>query len=355
MMTRLIALFVLLLIMFIAAGGIMLLRGFRSRLSIRIGIIILTVGPLLLLGLFGFNALLAAPAWLRIIETLAVIICGPLLLGLLASLYVTRPLNQFYQAIASLKQNNYRVALQPSGIREFDKVFTELNGLASRLKREEELRKNLISDTSHELHTPLTAILSQLAAMEDDVLPVTKERLRGVTSQAVRLTELVNQLQAYTRARSQVDIEQKESIDLHAFCVRLQETYRTELANAHMHLAIVVPPGYRLEANQQALEQICANLIQNAIRYAHGTVITIKATKHQLRISDNGQGVPLEHMPYLFERFYRVDSSRSRETGGLGIGLSIVRELAERQGWRVRAEDNTPGLAVVFDLPSTRS
>ena len=355
MMTRLFALFVLLLIMFVAAGGIMLLRGFRSRLSVRIGIIILTVGPLLLLGLFGFGALLAAPAWLRIIEIVAIIIGGPLLLGLLASLYVTRPLNQFYQAIASLKQNNYRLALQPSGIREFDKVFIELNDLAARLKREEELRKNLISDTSHELHTPLTAILSQLAAMEDDVLPVTKERLRGVMSQAVRLTELVNQLQAYTRARSQAGIEQQEPIDLHAFCVRLRETYRTELASAHMQLEIVVPLTYRLEANRQALEQICSNLIQNAVRYAHGTVITIKATKRQLRIGDNGQGVSSEHIPYLFERFYRVDASRSRETGGLGIGLSIVRELAERQGWIVYAEDNKPGLTVVFDLPPIRS
>jgi signal transduction histidine kinase len=96
------------------------------------------------------------------------------------------------------------------------------------------------------------------------------------------------------------------------------------------------------------LQQILANLMQNALRYSYATEITIHATTHTLTFRDNGKGVPTESLPYLFERFYRVDKSRSRETGGLGLGLAIVRELAEGQGWNVTVENARPGL--VFNL-----
>ncbi|HTK06807.1 MAG TPA: ATP-binding protein [Ktedonobacteraceae bacterium] len=105
-----------------------------------------------------------------------------------------------------------------------------------------------------------------------------------------------------------------------------------------------------IQANRGALQQILMNLMQNTLRYSQATEVTIETTAHELLFSDNGKGVPSESLPYLFERFYRVDTSRSRTTGGLGLGLAIVRELAERQGWAIAAVAGHPGLMFVLKI-----
>jgi signal transduction histidine kinase len=328
-------------------------KGFRSRLSVRITVILLTAGPLLLFAFVAFNAIYygslhqPAPFASRLIQLVLIILGGPLVLGLLAARYVTKPLVQFNKAIASLKENNYQVELKESGIREFDKVFAEFNDLIGRLRQEEELRKNLISDTSHELNTPITAMLSQLTAMEDGMLPTTKKRIHTLTMQTERLADLVAQLTAYTKARSDPVFDKPEAIHFRRFCSELLEMFAVQLNERKCTAVLDIPEGYVVRANRQALERILVNLLQNSLRYAHATTITISAGKGYIRVCDNGRGVPAESLPHLFERFYRVDSSRSRETGGLGLGLSIVQELAERQGWRIHAEDNQPGLAIV--------
>ncbi|HEU4965982.1 MAG TPA: HAMP domain-containing sensor histidine kinase [Candidatus Saccharimonadales bacterium] len=345
--------FLVLMLMFAMAIAISMHKSFRSRLSVRIAVIILTVGPLMLFGFLGFNAIYygslhePAPFLSRLLQVPLLILGGPLLLGLLAARYITKPLAQFNRAIASLKESNYQVELAPTGVREFDKVFGEFNDLIARLRQEEELRKNLISDTSHELNTPITAMLSQLTAMEEGVLPITKKRVHMLRTQTERLSDLVAQLTAYTKARSEPLLDNQEEIDLRSFCEDIADLFAARLKECGCELALDIPEGYMLRANRQALERMFVNLLQNAVRYANARVITVTAKNGQLRISDDGRGVPAESLPHLFERFYRVDPSRSRETGGLGLGLSIVRELAERQGWHIRAEDNKPGLAIV--------
>ncbi len=105
--------------------------------------------------------------------------------------------------------------------------------------------------------------------------------------------------------------------------------------------------------SRDALQTILSNLTQNALRYSEATEVTITATADKIVFSDNGKGVPPKSLPYLFERFYRVDKSRSRETGGLGLGLAIVKEIAEQQGWQIRAEPGHPGLVFSLLLGST--
>ena len=276
----------------------------------------------------------------------------PLLLGVLASRYVTRPLKRFVAAIDAVQHNRTHIPITPSGIREFDHVFAAFNGLTMRLAEEEELRKSLISDTSHELNTPLAAMLSQLTAMQDGVLPVSAERIVGLKQQTERLIDLVAQLDAYTNARLPDAFDQIAALLLLDVCTQLEMFFAPLLAEQQMRLQIDVPPDYHVCADRAALEHILTNLIRNALRYSHGRVITIAAHANHLSVSDDGQGVAVEHLPRLFERFYRVDASRSRATGGLGLGLSIVRALAERQGWQAHAEDAKPGLRLVFTLPA---
>jgi signal transduction histidine kinase len=273
----------------------------------------------------------------------------PVVLGLLAAFFVRRPLRQFNEAIASLEQNNYKVQLRPTGIREFDEVFTKFNNLINRLRHEETLRKDLVSDTSHELNTPLAAMIGQLTAMQEGKHPMTKERVGVLKEQAERLAELVQQLGAYTKARMP-DTNELEDIHLGRFCEDLISHFNLELKQKEIHAKLHIPEGYIIHANRGALQQILTNLMQNTLRYSQATELTITAATHALTFSDNGKGVPAESLPYLFERFYRVDKSRSRTTGGLGLGLAIVKELTEQQGWHIRTEQAHPGLTFVLAL-----
>jgi two-component system, OmpR family, sensor histidine kinase BaeS len=345
------------IVMLILVGGGAVSLSFhhvlRTRLSLRIAALILTAGPVALIVLAALNTVMNgsihAHWWSRLLQVLLIIFGGPLLLGLLAARFVTKPMRRFNEAITSLKESNYQIEMQLTGIREFDTVFTEFNDLIGRLRKEEELRKDLISDTSHELNTPLAAMTSQLTAMQEGVLPITKGRVQTLAQQTERLTSLVSQLNEYTRARAATTITRDE-VHFYTFCTEIRDVFASQLEEKGMQLKIECSPSYTIRANRESMERILSNLIQNALRYSGGKTIEIHATKRTLTVRDDGQGVPKESLSYLFERFYRVDASRNRETGGLGLGLAIVRELVQQQGWSIRAENADPGLKFVISL-----
>jgi signal transduction histidine kinase len=234
------------------------------------------------------------------------------------------------------------------GIREFDEVFLKFNNLINRLQHEEKLRKDLVSDTSHELNTPLTTMIGQLTAMQDGKYALTQERVALLKGQAERLAEMVQQLDAYTKARMP-DSGESEDIYLRQFCTEFIRHFSFELKQKGITAKLHIAEDYIIHANPRALQQILTNFMQNTLRYSQATEVTIEASAHKLLFSDNGKGVPSESLPSLFERFYRVDTSRSRETGGLGLGLAIVRELAESRGWEITAVADRPGLTFILN------
>jgi two-component system, OmpR family, sensor histidine kinase BaeS len=336
--------------------GVAILLIFRkeifSRLSARIAALIFTSGLTAFVLAQVFNEVTSdtlSPIWLRFLQVGLIVLGGPVVLGLLAARFVRRPLRQFNKAIASLKQSDYQVQLQPTGVREFDEVFSEFNNLIDRLRHEEVLRKDLVSDTSHELNTPLTTMIGQLTAMQEGKHAVTPERIATLKDQAERLADLVKQLEAYTKARTP-NTNKQEDIQVRKFCKRLVGHFSSELDEKGMRVKLEITDEFSIRADRHALQQILTNFVQNALRYSNATELSISADKDQLVFSDNGKGVPTESLPYLFERFYRVDKSRNRTTGGLGLGLAIVRELAEQQGWRVYAQSVNPGVAFVLEF-----
>lgn len=328
-----------------------------SRLSARILMLVLASGLVTLIVVVAFNQLAfdqivhnyLVLRWTQLLQLLLLLLVGPLMLGLLAARFVRRPLREFNDAVASLEQNDYKVQLRPTGISEFDEVFMKFNNLTDRLQREEKLRKDLVSDTTHELNTPLTVMIGQLTAIQEGKYTATKERITLLKEQAERLTELVQQLDAYTRARMP-DAGEPEDIHLKQFCEELINSFGLELKQKGITAELQIADDYKVHASRSALEQIFTNLMQNALRYSQATEISIQADSNQIIFADNGRGVPKENLPYLFERFYRVDKSRSRATGGLGLGLAIVRELAEGQGWSIAVEDGHPGLRFVLKI-----
>lgn len=323
-----------------------------NRLSTRIAVLILISGPITLILIPVSNKLLQERL-MNPLVTLAVYVLialgVPIILGLLAAHFVRRPLRQFKEAIASLEQSNYKVQLQSMDILEFDEIFAKFNNLINRLQYEEKLRKDLVSDTSHELNTPLTTMIGQLTAMQEGKYPLTEERVTILKDQAERLAELVQQLGAYTKARMP-DTGEPEDIHLRPFCEELMNHFSLELKQNGIAVKLHIAENSIIHANRGALQQILTNLMQNTLRYSQAAEVTIEVTAHELLFSDNGKGVPSESLLYLFERFYRVDTSRSRATGGLGLGLAIVKELAESQGWAITAVAGHPGLTFVLKI-----
>lgn len=346
----------LLILLLIALAGASVLFIFQeklySRLSVRITVLILASGTAALIIGLAYNEItrdtLSTPLE-RLLQISLIVIGSPIVIGLLAARFVRRPLREFNKAVASLEQDNYKVQLHPTGIREFDEIFSKFNDLIKRLQHEEKLREDLVSDASHELNTPLAIMIGQLTAMQEGKHSVTKARVVILKEQAERLAELVQQLDAYTKARVP-DIGEPEAIRLRQFCEELINHFSLELKQKGIHAKLDIAEDYVTHANRSAFQQILTNLIQNTLRYSQATEVTIKATTHELLFSDNGKGVPAESLSYLFERFYRVDMSRSRNTGGLGLGLAIVRELAESQGWTIAAAAGRPGLTFILKI-----
>lgn len=326
------------------------LRMLYRSFAMRVALLALVSGLLVLLGVIVLlGSLSSAPTQWKMVLVASVIIGLPLVVGWLTSRLVMRPLRSFTEAIVALQASNYKAKLVPSGIVEFDQVQHGFNDLAARLHREEELRKNLISDTSHELNTPLTVMGGQLTAMQEGRLSLTKERIGILKEQTDRLTELVAGLDAYARARMP-QVAPLDTIDVADLCKQAVDECRPALAKASIRPILDIPEGLTVQANRQAFCQILINLLQNTVRYSDATEVRIAASKQRLTVSDNGKGIPTEHLPHIFERFYRVEPSRNKSTGGLGLGLAIVHELAEGQGWTIRAKAAKPGVAFIIDF-----
>ncbi len=325
-----------------------LVRILRGSLMVRVAFLAFVSGLLVLLALvFTVGALSAAPTNLKQALVLIVIIALPLMLGWLTLRLVMGPLHHLANAIAILRSGNAETPIVPSGISEFDTILISFHEVTTQLSQEEELRKNLISDTSHELNTPLTAMTSQLVAMQEGKLPITKQRIDLLSEQAERLVTLTKGLDAYSRARLPQHTK-TEDILVKKICQQLIDELSSRLHEESMHVSLDIPDSLIVRADRQAFQQILHNWLENVLRYSGAAQAQITADEHGITLSDNGRGVPDKDLSHLFERFYRVEKSRNRSTGGLGLGLAIVQELVERQGWAIRVEAAHPGLAFVI-------
>jgi signal transduction histidine kinase len=281
----------------------------------------------------------------------AIGIVSSLILGvLLANWLVGKPALRLRGAIQQLKNRNFKISVSPTGLSEFDHVVKDFNELTEELDRAEKLRQNLVSDTSHELNTPLTALHIQLEGMRDGLIEAGPKQLEGLLKQVHRLTDITERLQEYTRLRNQAARLNKTKIDVKKFFQDIVAENALLLKEAGIKTLITTPRGMTLVADKKLLDQVFINLITNTIRYSEATEVRITCTKNTIEFSDNGKGVPSEDLTNIFERFFRVEKSRNRKQGGLGLGLAIVAEIIDSHGWRIRAKNASPGLCISIDL-----
>ena len=286
-------------------------------------------------------------------------VLGAGLLALLLSLALSRrilgPVEELTRAARRMESGDLgqRIAIRSRD--EIGELAHAFNAMAASLERTESLRRALVTDVAHELRTPLTNLRCQIEALEDGLTPVTPEGLRSLLEEIAFLTRLVNDLQDLALAeagqlplhRAPVDLGRAVAEALGAIAARAAGRRITLVPRVASGL-----PGALVDPLR--LGQILRNLLENALTHSpDGGEIAVDATRAgdhlEVSVSDAGTGIAPEHLPHVFDRFYRADPSRARSSGGAGLGLAIVRQLALAHGGSIRAE-SPPGSGARFTL-----
>lgn len=238
--------------------------------------------------------------------------------------------------------------------REFDDLVEAFNQMATRLQASEKLRHRLLSDVAHELRTPVATLTAHLEGLEDGVTHLTPDVFAVLRLQGTRLTRLAEDLSAVTRAESgELDLSRRQMDPaeiLRLACLASRDRAHDAGVELTLDVEPALPP---VAVDPERMAQVFGNLVENALRHTPaGGRVTLSARLRtdqvRLVVSDTGHGVAPEHLPHLFERFYRADTARDRVSGGSGIGLAITKALVEAHGGRVRAESDGPGAGARF-------
>lgn len=282
---------------------------------------------------------------LAFINTLNIVFVGvglfsfvfAILIGIIMAKRLSKPISKVIGTAHMISKGDYGVRSDSkSNIVEIDSLTSTVNSLADNLEKQEKLRKQLTTDMAHELRTPLATLQSHMEAMLDGVWEADTERLRSCHEEIIRLNKMVGDLERLARYEGGNLILEKIDFDLLELVKRIITNFEGEFKNKNIGLEL---QGKELWINgdRDKISQIIINLISNALKYTNpgGQVLVAikKTTKNtEIIVNDNGIGIPQEDLPYVFERFYRGDKSRNRETGGAGIGLTIAESIARAHG-----------------------
>ena len=231
------------------------------------------------------------------------------------------------------------------------------NSMAASLEKIEKLRRNLMIDVAHELRTPLTNMRGYLEALNDKVLPPSAETLGLLLDETMRLVQLVEDVLQQARADAAHGHLEIDSMDLNAAVSTALASFAEALRKKALEISVHAAQGaVSVQADARRMARVLRNLTDNAVRYAPtGTQLTIdiKTSAQEVTVTyiNSVQEMVPDDLPYLFERFFRGEKSRSREHGGAGIGLSIVKELVNAHGGSVGAELEKGRLHIWFSLP----
>lgn len=283
-----------------------------------------------------------------------------IVVSIILSRRVIAPLRAMMDASQRIAEGRYEERVRVPGADELGQLATHFNQMAEKLEQVELMRRRLIGDVSHELRTPLTAIKGSMEGLMDAVLPATYETYQQIHSEADRLNRLVDDLQELSRVEArayQLDIR---PVDVRSIMQTVTKRLAPQFESKRLTLDIDLPADLpRLLADGDRTVQVLTNLVANAIQHtAEGGRVMLSAVRGsnevQISVRDNGIGIPSEHLAHIFDRFYRVDKSRSRGAGGgSGIGLTIAKHFVEAMGGRIWAESDgeSKGSVFTFTLP----
>ena len=283
-----------------------------------------------------------------------------MLLGWALVTRIVRPLKQMMTMSERIAQGDYARRVEIRGHDEIGRLAEALNRMAASLTRVEALRRDLVANVAHELRTPLATLRGYLEALRDGVAPASHETLELLHEEVLRLVRLVDDLHQLSQFDARVSHLRPGPLDVPGLLHRLAGVYRPEFGARGLTLEVACDdPLPAIDADGDLVGQALRNLLDNARRHAAaGSTVTLLARTAdgglQLGVTNTGEGIAPEDLPHIFERFFRAEKSRSRDTGGAGIGLSIVREVARAHGGETGATSEAGLTMVWFTLPNAR-
>lgn len=276
------------------------------------------------------------------------------ILAILISNQLLKPVRALTTASKKLSAGDLSTRVTVKGTDELAVLGKTFNQMASNLEALEERKKALTADIAHELRTPLAVQKAQIEAMTDGVVPLDKENLRIVKEQANLLTRMVEDLRLLAMADAGELKLNLQKIQFDVMVQRIVEHYKGQANQEGTAIDVIIADdvkGKFVMADPDRLMQIMHNLFSNALRYGKkgGQIeVVVKNNNDGIEFSvrDDGQGIPVSALPHLFERFYRHEKARNRESGGSGLGLAISKKLALIMGGDLRAANDPRGGAV---------
>lgn len=292
-----------------------------------------------------------------------VIVGLSVLLAALVSLLLARlllvPVRRIAQATRRLADGDFDTRVRVGSPDELGRLARDFNRLAHSLARNARLRRELMADISHELRTPLAVLRGEIEILQDGLRAPDEAALASLAHEIGRLSRLVDDLRELSLADAGALDYHMRPLDLSALAARALDAVRDRYARAGMALGQDIEPGLQLSGDERRLEQLLANLLENSLCYTDSPGrVRLRANRCDggivLEIADSAPAVAPDQLPKLFDRLYRVESSRSRLHGGSGLGLAICRSIVHAHGGRISAApSDLGGLSIRIEWPST--
>ena len=271
---------------------------------------------------------------------------------------VTSPIAVLSGAARRLGHGDLSQRVHVRGEGEVASLAQAFNTMATDLENNEQLRRNLIADVAHELRTPLSNIQGYLEAIRDGVVEPDDTTIRSLNEEAALLSRLVNELQELSLAEAGELKLVYQAEDIIELIRQAVDPWQPQSKIKGISLSVNVPDNLpRVNIDWQRINQVIHNLLENAVAHTRkGGNITVAAKKQgdwvEVSVSDTGEGIPAADLSNIFERFYRVDKSRARATGGSGLGLTIAKRLVEVHGGKITVQSQLgKGSRFSFTLP----
>ncbi|MER6581418.1 ATP-binding protein [Nonomuraea sp. NPDC001023] len=274
--------------------------------------------------------------------------------SVMAARRLVGPVNALTHAARRMRDGDSSARVQVRTTGEISELATAFNEMSEHLQRMEEQRKAMVSDVSHELRTPLSNLRGWLEAAQDGVAELDPALIASLVEELLLLQHIVDDLQDLALADAGKLRLHLEPVHLGDLLDQVATAHRGRAEAAGLTLTTGVIGAPALTADPVRLRQAVGNLVTNSLRYTPaGGRITLGARRDGdhvvIEVTDTGIGIRAEHLPHVFDRFWRAEKSRNRRTGGSGLGLAIVRDLAEAHGGTATAA-STPGVRTTFTL-----
>ncbi len=271
---------------------------------------------------------------------------------------VLRPLSQMSAITREVATGSFSARVDITTNDEVGELAVAFNRMADSLAQVEQLRRTMVADLAHELRTPLTNLRGYLEGLNDGVVSPSSATFEMLQDEVLRLVHLVEGLQQLARADAAKAYLERESIVLSQAIEQMLELYQLNFQDKDIEVRChFVDDTVQVFADRDKLLQAIRNLLENAWKYTptNGKVSLVTQQLNgsiQVSFTNTGSGISEKDLPFIFERFFRADRSRSREAGGAGLGLSIVKELIEAHDGQVGATSTSEETTIWFILPT---